>query len=94
MTINIEQPNQLKNVQKVNKIRKIKRHTIYKSNSFLLLPLSLKNNMYNLKRITKARQIGFTLSMNLMNHLATFKQKEFRKILGYNKIKKSNQLKR
>ena len=80
MSISIEQPSQLRIVQKENRIRKIKKHSTCQSNSSLLLRLNLRMSIFNLKRKIKARQIAFMPITSLMNLLAISRQKESREM--------------
>jgi hypothetical protein len=80
MSISIEQPSQLRTVQKENRIRKIKKHSTYQSNSSLLLRLNLRMTIFSLKRKIKARQIAFMPITSLMNLLVIFRQRESREM--------------
>jgi hypothetical protein len=73
MTINIEQPNQLTNAPKENKIRRIKRHITYKNNNFQSLPLNSRKTLLNLKSKISLIEINFMLNKSLKNLLVTFR---------------------
>jgi hypothetical protein len=94
MTINIEQPNQLTNATKENKIRRIKRHITYKNNNFQSLPLNSRKTLLILKSKISSIEIDFMLNKSLKNPSVTFRRGDLSVVQVFKKRMILNRAKR